>query len=185
MTIYYSVVEGDPLDGGGQVSEGAHDSWIDGRRQAYLGHRAFCERCKTFGKIIAGVFPETVERMYDAAANTFEALGGDRVMCKCDAMPRVMAVYGRNSMLIDTGGASSDEACMVNGAASASNAVYDQQFVVRDRTTGLPLSGEQYWIVNCHGDVLATGTTDARGRTSRVITLRPESVKLEIREEAE
>ncbi len=60
MGIYYSAVEGDPLDSGGnsRVIEGASNFTIEGedgrsRGQAYIGHKAYCDACKSVGPIVA------------------------------------------------------------------------------------------------------------------------------------
>jgi hypothetical protein len=61
MTIYYAIVEGDPLDNGhdGHVLEGSDYSHIDddsgrSRRQTYLGQLAWCGVCNASGPILAG-----------------------------------------------------------------------------------------------------------------------------------
>jgi hypothetical protein len=60
MGIYYSAVEGDPLDSGGNscVIEGASNFTIEGedgrsRGQAFIGHKAYCDACKSVGPIVA------------------------------------------------------------------------------------------------------------------------------------
>jgi len=56
MGIYYSAVEGDPLDSGAdsRVIEGASNFTIEGedgrsRGQAFIGHKAYCDACKSVG----------------------------------------------------------------------------------------------------------------------------------------
>jgi hypothetical protein len=57
--IYYAIVDGDPLTSGGYVVVPPDGDTIqddEGRRReiAYIGHNAWCAKCKTMGRIIGG-----------------------------------------------------------------------------------------------------------------------------------
>jgi type VI secretion system secreted protein VgrG len=70
------------------------------------------------------------------------------------------------------------------GAASqsleleAQRDLYDEQFVLRDKISGEPLAGAPYHIKDPSGNVIATGTTDASGATSRVTTRDPKQLEV-------
>jgi hypothetical protein len=112
LTVYYAIVEGDPLDNGGNshVIDGANDATIEGpdgwvRRQTHLGHEAWCSVCQSFGPIVAGAIVKQSLRGFDTRLNAWEAVGGDIVVCKCERHPRVMPVHARSVMYIDNGDA--------------------------------------------------------------------------------
>lgn len=90
MTIYYAIVEDDPLDNGGdsRVIDGAPHATIEGpdgrmRKQAHLGQEAWCSVCKSFGPILAGAGIKQSLRGFDGRLNAWEAVGGDIVLCRC------------------------------------------------------------------------------------------------------
>lgn len=106
---FHHVVEGDPLDNhsDSKVVTGSYDCTIqgpDGRRraQAYLRDKAYCGVCKTLGEIVVGPgTPGYNLRMYDSALPSYEAVEGDIVLCNCDRLPKLVAVYARCSYIED------------------------------------------------------------------------------------
>lgn len=65
---------------------------------------------------------------------------------------------------------------ILTGGSSASSslslkkpqALYDEQFVLRDKVSQAPLAGAHYRIESAKGEVIAAGITDAQGQTARV-----------------
>jgi hypothetical protein len=188
MSIFYHVVEGDPLDSGNhsEVIEGLRDYTIEGpdgrsRNQAFIGHRAYCGVCKSAGLIAGGPgTPGYDLRMYDATIGAHEAVGGDIVVCECSPPPRIIAVYGRSSYIHDIGTAPEASA---KGAASVVNDVsrhtYDRTFVITNNQTGKPLSATKYRLTLENGHVVE-GTTDGQGVTQRVSANERQNVKIEV-----
>jgi len=113
MTIFYHIVENDPLDNGhgSEVIQGTPGCTIEGhdgrmRKQAFLGHLAYCGVCRNSGQIAAGPgTPRDELRMVDATIQAREAVEGDIVLCECDPSPRLVAVHGRCSYIQDDSGA--------------------------------------------------------------------------------
>jgi type VI secretion system secreted protein VgrG len=56
--------------------------------------------------------------------------------------------------------------------------LFDEQFVLKDRDTAVVLAGTPYRIENSKGEVVATGITDANGRTSRVTSSKAETLNV-------
>jgi type VI secretion system secreted protein VgrG len=56
--------------------------------------------------------------------------------------------------------------------------LFDEQFVLKDQDTAVVLAGTPYRIENNKGEVVATGITDANGRTSRVASSKAETLKV-------
>ncbi|RQR60332.1 hypothetical protein DIE18_15365 [Burkholderia sp. Bp9125] len=114
------------------------------------------------------------------------ALSGDINVCGCNPPPVFYAERGMTMTF------TSEEVARLTGkidsgvaSVRGSTAAHDQQFVIRHKQSRQPVASVRYWITNYRGDVLASGITDTRGYTVRVITPRSESVKLEISEEEE
>ena len=185
MFIYYAVVEGDPLDSGGDshVITGMENCTITddtgrSRRMAYIGHEAWCDKCKSAGAISPGVFPVSVKRTYSGQLGQYMALDGDHVLCKCRPYPRVVSVYGRRVKLIDTGRAGRTGFARPEENRSAFTGHYDEQFVLRD-ANGRPLPDTFYSIRLPSGE-LRHGTTDASGRTARYRTVGAMNVSIHL-----
>ncbi|MGQ7939458.1 hypothetical protein [Paraburkholderia sp. D1E] len=185
MPIYYAVVEGDPLDNGGSsyVVTGKDNCTITddngrSRRVTYIGHEAWCDKCKSAGRIVSGVFPVSVRRPYSSELGQDMALGGDHVLCKCMPHPRIVSVYGRRSRLIDegrpdlTGVARSEE----NGSACTGH--HDEQFVLKD-THGQPLP-ETYYSIRLPSGEFQHGVTDSQGRTARYRTDHARNISIHL-----
>jgi len=73
-----------------------------------------------------------------------------------------------------TGGGSASDSQSLKAAAK----LYDEQFQILDETSGLPLAGEPYQIINSQGVVLAQGLTNSEGRTMRYTSNKPEVLRL-------
>lgn len=73
-----------------------------------------------------------------------------------------------------TGGGSASDSQSLKAAAK----LYDEQFQILDETSGLPLAGEPYQIINSQGVVLAQGLTNSEGRTMRYTSNKPETLRL-------
>jgi hypothetical protein len=189
MAIFYSVVEDDPLDSGenSRVIDGLANCTIEGqdgrhRRMTFLGHMAWCDRCKSAGEIVAAAGCLDNRRMFDATLGRYQALGGDKVLCKCATPPRIIPVYGRSWMVFDdTGGVSPAAATFPPGASSQMAGSFDEQYVLRDAMTSRPLANMRYRIRTAAGRTF-DGVTDAEGHTKRVTTDGTETLKLEVKE---
>lgn len=181
MSIYYAVVEDDPLDNGGnsRVIGGAPHSTIEGldgrsRRQAHLGHEAWCSVCQSFGPILAGAGIRESLRGWDGCLSAFEAVGGDIVLCKCDQHPRVVSVYARSCEYIDSDSVSA----VIPPVASlpAQPVVHDEQFVLRDGNDRA--LAETYYTIRLPSGELLHGVTDSQGRTTRYETDGASSIRI-------
>jgi uncharacterized protein (DUF2345 family) len=71
-----------------------------------------------------------------------------------------------------TGGAGAGDSIKLSKASD----LFDEQFVMIDQTTQQPLAGAPYRIENAKGKLVASGITDAQGRTTRVTTSTSEKL---------
>lgn len=181
MTIYYAVVEGDPLDNGGNshVIDGALHSTIEGpdgrfRQQTHLGQKAWCSVCESVGVIVAKAGISDHLRGWDGIIKAFEGVGGDIVVCKCARPPRIISQYARTCEYIDVGVASSHA-----GSAKLTpyqSATHDEQFILFDGA-GRPMPMTLYTIRNAAG-TLVHGVTESDGKTARHTTSDAQSITL-------
>lgn len=171
MSIYYAVVEGDPLTSGGnsRITDGNPHCTIqdpDGhhRKQAYPGHEAWCADCQSAGIIVAGAgISESLRGRDYTNGGAQEAVDGDIVICKCDMHPRVMAFYARSVMYIDEGQASP----VVARSAVQSSRIYDEQVTASVRSVSV--QGYPYLIETSDGQTVC-GRADSNGRLPRICT---------------
>ncbi|RFU48902.1 PAAR domain-containing protein [Paraburkholderia sp. DHOC27] len=175
--IFYAVVEDDPLTSGGRVYADGTAGTIEGpdgrhRRMAFIGDTAYCEACKSIGTIVRAA--PTSKRLIDMTrGGRLQAVNGDSVLCKCPNPPTVVALHGRKWMIIDAGDP--------RGAAPArpvQNATYDEQYTLTG-FEGRPLRGVRYRVL-AGSIIVATGVTDAHGRTSRISTDNSQRLRLEV-----
>lgn len=178
MTIYYAIVDGDPISSGGSVHVFENDERIEGpdgrtRAVAYLGDKAWCEACQTWGVIVShsGVSDYLRTNHYKRGK---QAVSGDGVVCKCASMPLLLAVYGRRESIHDT----ADAARVTNKSQAPSLDTYDEQFTLKD-AAGYALANVGYRIVLGGGRVF-NGTTNAAGQTQRVLAQESSSLKLQL-----
>lgn len=183
MVIFYTAVMGDPLDtrGNSQIIEGAQDNTIEGpdgrsRPVALIGHRAWCDACKSVGLIVEAPGSPYHNRMVDfVAGGAREALGGDLVMCKCKSPARIIAVYGRSSMILpDSGPVLETAEARANLAGNPDD--YDEHFVLTDLRTGRPLAGFAWGIDTPDGP--REGCTGADGKTATICGCDREPITL-------
>jgi len=177
MTLFYAVVEGDPLTSGegSCVLAGVASSTIEGpdgrhRDQTILGQKAWCAACQSAGEIMAAPgSPTRLRTGFDIGEfHGLEALGGDLVLCKCARHPEVISVYGRTVTINDYASDSSVPFSSSSGDATASGVTYDQHFLLRDERTGEPLMGLPYKITTEDGQEVE-GHTDASGHTQKIV----------------
>lgn len=187
MAVYYAVVEGDPLDNGGNshVIGGAPHATIEGpdgrsRGQTHLGHEAWCSVCQSVGVIAAGAGISDYLRGWDERLNAKEAVGGDIVLCQCERPPRIMSVYARCCEYIDagTGGAASTPASNAHlPSPLAEPQHHERWFYIWDSVTGEPMRHRDF-IANV-GGVRQTGRTDGNGY-ARIKTNGRQSVEIHV-----
>jgi hypothetical protein len=171
MGIYYSAVEDDPLDSGGnsRVIEGAATCTIQGedgryRNQTFIGHRAYCDVCKSVGFIVPAPGSPDALRMRDLELGQQEALGGDLVICKCARHPRIIPVYGRSCMIVDDEGSKATAGAVSAATIHAAQALlFDDRYVLRD-ANGVPIRNTRYAIQHGEGSP-QSGQTDGQGHT--------------------
>jgi hypothetical protein len=168
VSIFYAVVEGDPLTSGGnsRVIEGVPHSTIEGpdgrpRNQTLVGQKAWCDACKSTGVIApAPGSPDTLrERFHFVDYRGQEALGGDLVICKCEQHPQVISIYGRTVMIVDTG----------DGTNSA-NLAASHQFDELLRAVGDGATEDYPYYVETSDGRTFTGRLGSDGALPRVTT---------------
>jgi hypothetical protein len=111
--IYYAVVEDDPLTSGkgSRVFSALPCGTVQGddgkrRRLAFIGDKAYCPACDSFGVITYGAGLGDRHRLVDRVnGGRRQAVGGDVVLCKCANHPRVIATYGTSWRINDRGDA--------------------------------------------------------------------------------
>ncbi|QCP49134.1 hypothetical protein FAZ95_08050 [Trinickia violacea] len=170
--IYYAAVEDDPLTSGkgSRVFAYKQAGTIKGddgkyRRLAFIGDEAYCPACNSTGTITYGAGVSDRKRMIDFVnGGRRQAVGGDIVLCKCDAPPRIIAVYGRKWMIHDRG----EEKPASVAIAPAEGLTYDEQFTLTD-AAGSALADTWYTVRLPSGELLH-GVTDSSGKTARYAT---------------
>ncbi|MBN3754685.1 PAAR domain-containing protein [Paraburkholderia sp. Tr-20389] len=173
MAIYYAIVDGDPLTSGpnSRVYAPSTSCFIDGddgrqRSMAYIGDKAYCEKCKSTGIIIGGARVDNNQRMIDLEDGRRQAVGGDYVLCKCPERPQVIARYGRNWMIEDGGSARAATGAKTTSAGNVSPAAHDEQVkaIGRGASKGYP-----YYIETVNGRI-ESGRLDLSGVLPRIYT---------------
>jgi hypothetical protein len=171
MTIFYAVVEDDPLDRGGYVLDGGKCGTIVGedgkrRRITFVGQRAWCNTCESIGTIEAAPGAPTQKRLRDfTSAGRVQALGGDWVRCRCARSPRIISRYGRQWKINAPGCDIGMESLLAPTSAvtATTQPAYDDRFVLRD-AAGTPLSDVAYALQRETG-AFEYGRTDTHGHT--------------------
>lgn len=116
--IYCAAVEDDPLTSGrgSRVCSALPCGSIRGedgkrRRLAFIGDKAYCPACDSFGLITYGASVSDTHRLVDKVnGGRRQAVGGDIVLCKCPNRPRIIATYGSSWRITDRGDADTSRA---------------------------------------------------------------------------
>jgi len=185
MTIFYAVVEDDPLDSGGYVLDGGKCGTIVGddgkrRRITFVGQRAWCSACESIGTIEAAHGAPSKKRLRDfTSAGRVQALSNDWVRCRCERPPRIVSRYGRQWKIdaSDYDFRMESEVVATDAVTVTTQFVYNDRFILRD-TTGAPLSDVAYALQRDTG-AFEYGRTDARGQTHLLAsTSRAENITI-------
>ncbi|WP_087086962.1 PAAR domain-containing protein [Caballeronia catudaia] len=166
-----AIRHGDPTTTGGFViaySSTIHD---DGRQVALSGDEATCGNCKGAHKIFG-----TGDGMTEKTRSV--VIEGDRVLCPCGENRVIVGSNPGIFLEVDSGRPQSTGAApFASSAAPAS--VFDQQVILRSRSTGKPLAGVRFRARSASGRIFE-GVTDSSGRTERIKTNAAESLHFEI-----
>ncbi|MBN3805747.1 hypothetical protein GXB81_22220 [Paraburkholderia sp. Ac-20336] len=94
------------LDHDSGLSQQRIDTREDGKRRrlAFIGDKAYCPACDSFGQITYGAGVSDRHRLIDNVnGGRRQAVGGDIVLCKCANRPRIIAIYGTSWRITDRG----------------------------------------------------------------------------------
>jgi hypothetical protein len=179
--IYYAVVDGDPLTSGGYVTAPPNGGTIQdeqGRKRniAYIGHNAWCAKCKTMGRIIGGAgISDHMRTLNRVLGGLKQAVSGDRVACGCEEHPRIIAQYARCWRFVDKGsgdpGYESQRLAPGNQTTSATHATNDlHDHDEQVRAIGAGASDGYPWFIEMADGRTLAGRLDARALLSRIST---------------
>nr|WP_074168854.1 PAAR domain-containing protein [Caballeronia fortuita] len=168
------VAKGDWTTTRGRVLGGSSSFYAsNGQTLARRNDLATCGDCK-------GAFPilGTADTWLDEGLPTVKHM--DRVLCPC-GQNRVLS--GNREFLFTSSGAPKESATPMASFASsaASKSVFDETYVLRDRSSGRPLANMPYRLVSTSG-IVVQGVTDQAGRTQRIETSAAEEITVEIEE---
>lgn len=177
------AVVGDKLSNDGEICDykGMMFTLGAGHQAALINGAAYCPVCKTTGYIAKEGGPR---RMTIGASEI--ALENDVVICGCPDHPRIFARLAGEAWhddLAETLGIVGSRTTASGETAMAASlvSVFDEEYVIRDRTNGRPLANVSYRLVSRSG-VEVEGTTDRSGRTQRIETSAAEKIIVEIGE---
>ncbi|CAM2165582.1 PAAR repeat-containing protein [Paraburkholderia sacchari] len=188
MGIFYAAVDGDPLTGHPDshviAREGRHAATVKGddgaiRSLVYIGDRAWCGGCKSYGVIAGGAGIREQRRMIDlAGGGRRQAVGGDEVHCNCPTAPRIIPIHGKRWTIVDeVGRETTSVQKQTPQPAPIAEASHVRWFSIVDSVTGEPLSDREY-IANVDG-VRQVGRTDRNGY-ARIATDGERSVEIHV-----
>lgn len=110
MGVFYAAVDGDPLTSHPNsyviAGPGRHAATVVGedgktRSLVYIGDSAWCGACRSFGRIVGGAGVSDNRRMIDlTGGGRRQAVGEDQVLCKCQTLPRIIALHGRRWQVV-------------------------------------------------------------------------------------
>jgi len=104
-----------------------------------------------------------------------QAVGGDYVFCKCPERPQVIARYGRNWIIEDSGDVRQQA---TRTSATTPLVTYDEQFTLFDGAgKALP---NTYYTVRLASGQIRHGVTDSQGLTARHETSDAQSIHIYI-----
>lgn len=157
------AVVGDQLSTGGRIEqyEGPMCTW-EGHQVVLIGGAAYCEGCKSLGVIAKAGGPRRIDFMGETAAD------GDVVLCNCATPPRIIAKLAGESWCDDGAQSAPPLSTRASRSTIQSHGIHDEQYTLTD-SAGRPLAGVRY-RVRINETILASGVTDANGKTQRVVT---------------
>jgi uncharacterized Zn-binding protein involved in type VI secretion len=168
------IKEGDKTTSGATVIEGFENDFHHGVLLTFVGAKLFCPTCKSLG-VILGIGP----RFPDNWMGKEQALEGDLGACKCEPTPHLIA--SQNDTYEEyTADELAQTGCGPNGELFLYR--HDEQITLRDRRTNQALANIPYRM-KTGSSVIASGKTDANGRTGRtgrMITDDKQNIIIEI-----
>jgi hypothetical protein len=174
--IFYAAVHGDPLTSGkgsqvyayGKVGAIVSEDGVR-RQMAFIGDDAWCVACGSMGRIIGGARVSDKRRMYDAVRGRRQAVGGDQVLCACETLPQIIAIYGRKWRIHDEQKmADVARSPSQNNSKARADQVHDESFTLIN-SDGKPLPNVRYRVrIGTH--VIVCGATNSSGQTQRIVT---------------
>ncbi|WP_321905694.1 PAAR domain-containing protein [Paraburkholderia tropica] len=169
----YLLRLGDKSTAGGVVLEGAENCTHRGIPITFIGARVWCEGCKSHGYIeSAGPHRNATMR------GKQQALEDDICICKCSPPPVFSASQASASHSWEDEWGDMGYAACVAATPDEWRTEHDLYFTLIDSDGGA-LSKVRYRILDGSG-VVASGTTDANGRTERVRTPSGQKLRLDI-----
>lgn len=161
----------DKSTSGAFVTQGTESAKHHGTPIATVGGPIYCPACKSEGYIVA-----TGPRRPMSFGGKEVALENDLGMCKCRPPPRMIASQSTMSQSF-----TSDDLAAQGYTPSGVPLLrgHDEAITLRDHRTQRPLPNVQYRLRD-GSQLLATGVTDANGRTERVVTDTASNLVIEI-----
>jgi len=169
MVTRFYIRHGDQTNVGGTVRSGSGTQGVFDRGMAYEGDVIGCPQCHGTGQIVC----DGPRWSFTAEDGRQAALSGDICLCKCNPSPRLIA--NQILMSMDTTGAPGSASGGNNAADSEFHLPKDEQFLLRDPSSGRLWTNAPYQIKTAAGDIIS-GTTNVYGRTERVKTDDPQSL---------
>ncbi|QIE22678.1 PAAR domain-containing protein [Caballeronia sp. SBC2] len=161
----------DKSTSGAFVTQGEESVKHHGTPVAIVSGPIYCPTCKSDGYIVA-----TGLRHHTSIMGKEMALENDLGMCKCRPPPRMIASQSTMSQSF-TSDFLAAEGYTPSGIPLLRH--QDEAITLRDHRTRRALANVHYRISD-GSQVLATGVTDANGRTERVVTDTASNVVVEI-----
>jgi uncharacterized Zn-binding protein involved in type VI secretion len=167
----YNIKMHDKTTSGAFVTEGEPTTNHHGTPLAFIGAAIYCPTCKSAGVIVA-----SGPRLPMSFMGKQAALDNDLGMCKCRPTPRLIASQSTMSQSLD-GNALATQGYTPMGVPFLRH--HDEQITLRDRSTRRALANVHYRLKDGSG-VIASGKTDANGRTERIATDVAQHIAIEI-----
>jgi uncharacterized Zn-binding protein involved in type VI secretion len=167
----YFLKYGDRATNGAVVVEGFESDTHYGVALTFVGALMACPVCKSSGVIV-----EKGPRWPGLCMGKQQALSGDLCVCKCDK-PSELYESQNDTYEEFTASGLEDMGCGPNGAPLLY--YHDEQLTLREQRTRRALANISY-RVKAGSSVIASGKTDANGRTERIRTDNTQSLVIEI-----
>jgi hypothetical protein len=158
---------GDALQNGGAIQPYSGPSFTFGEAKhqaALIGGQAYCEACKSTGRIAKAGGPRRMKFMGEVA------LAGDVVLCKCPRPPRVVATLAGEAYFDDMGRAEERTESGESGPGPFAKQSEDFDELVVAHTSEGPIADYPYFVETSDGRSLF-GHTDEQGRLPRIVTM--------------